>query len=223
MLLAPFARLMYFGQMFALPLFVLLAWEKRGWAARALLSAALLVNPGWLLLKLWTMQPEASAANRESARLQRVLAAELRDPAVRRVYLVNDVVGAYGSRAFLRMAAARAGRDDLTVRVASSMGRPFAFAGAAGEPVRFEARGGVLRVASRCGPRCDFSFPGVLPEDRARLGVPGVIRYQRVAEREIVIDIPDAARGDWLVVGYDPAAPGPRVLKPGGAWRAASP
>ena len=217
MLLAPYARLMYFGQAFALPLFALLAW----YSARFLVYAGLLASPAWLLASVLAMQPGLAAANRASADLQRVLAAELRDPSVRRVYLVNDVTGVYGSLAQLRMAAARAGRSDVALRVAGSMGRSFTDRAAAGEPVRFTLGGDALRIETRCRDACDFSFPGVLPENQSRLGVPGVIRYERVEPRHLVVAVPDVSRGDWRVIGFDPSGPPrPRVLRPGAAaWR----
>jgi hypothetical protein len=215
-LLAPVPRMLYFGQMFTLPLFAHVLPARRA-AARALAALALVAGPAWLLGSVAAAQPGLVAANRESAALQRVLAGALRDPRVRRVYLVGDVVGDYGALALLRVSLLRAGRPDVTPRVVSSMGR-FGDERRRGT-MALRRRPGALVVEERCGPGCDFSFPGVAAGDERRLGVPGVIAYPVVEPRRLVAVIPE--RGcDVLLVGFTPAAPGVRVLRPcATAWR----
>ncbi|HEU4562808.1 MAG TPA: hypothetical protein VFS20_33570 [Longimicrobium sp.] len=218
-LLAPVPRMMYFGQMFALPLLVRALPEGRG-AMRAIAGLALLVGPAWLLGSTAAAQPELVAGNRDSARLQRVLAAELRDPRIRRVYLVGDVVGDYGALALVRVAALRAGRPDVAPRVTSSMGR-------FGDDVRrgtmqLRRDGGELVVDQRCGDTCDFSFPGVAPGDEKQLGERGIITYRQVEPRRLVFAIPAAC--DYLLVGFTPAGNGVHVLRPcGTVWHRAAP
>lgn len=223
-LLAPYPRLMYFGQMFALPLFAALLPRGHGGRGRIVLAAmtvlALAVGPLYLLARVAAMQPELARLNRESRAVQAALVEGMRDPAVRRVYLVNDAVGGYGSLALMRIAAHRAGRDDVSLRVTNSMGR-FDADGAPGE-MRALERGGGLDVVQRCAAACDFSFPGVLPENRRRLGAPGVVRYQVLGERSLAFTIPGADRGDLLVVAFDPARGGVWTLgPPEWTWRRA--
>lgn len=217
-ILAPVPRMLYFGQMFTLPLLALALPPRRA-AARALAVLALVAGPLWLLGWMAAEQPALVAANRDSRALQRVLAARLRDPRVRRVYLVGDVVGDYGALALLRGAALRAGRPDVAPRVVSSMGR---FGDDRGRgTMTLRRRGGELVIEQRCGPGCDFSFPGVAPADERRLGVPGVIGYPVVEPRRVVVTIPTHGC-DVLLVGFSPAGPGVHVLPPcGTAWRTA--
>jgi hypothetical protein len=161
-------------------------------------------------------QPEEVARNRESRELQRVLAAELRNPRVHRVYLLSDVVGDYGAAALLQGAVRRAGRAGVTSRVVGSMGR---FADAPRGTMELRRQGGELVVRETCGVACDFSFPGLVAGAEARLGVPGVIDYRTVRPRELTVAIPWASC-DALLVGFTPAAPGVHVLRPcDTAWR----
>ena len=219
MLLAPYARLMYFGQMFALPLFVLLLATPGGRARRlaaAAMVAALLTNPAWSLARMVGMQGDLAARNEQSRALQRTLGDVVRDPAVRRVYLLDDVPGQYGSLAMMRIAALRAGRTDVWLRVVNSMGVTGDWSRRASPPLRITVRGGELRIAARCAAECDFSFPGVLPENRRRLGVEGIVRYERVGDRALDVAIPGASRGDWALVWIDPSDPRRvRVHRPG--------
>ncbi|HEV7588423.1 MAG TPA: hypothetical protein VGO40_09940 [Longimicrobium sp.] len=215
-LLAPVPRMLYFGQMFTLPLFVCVLPSRRV-AARVLAALALLAGPVYLLGRMAAEQPALVAANRDSRVLQRVLAGTLRDPRVRRVYLVGDVVGDYGALALLQVATLRAGRPDVAPRVVSSMGRT----GDAPRRGTMELRRGPgeLVLEQRCGDACDFSFPGLAAGDEAKLGVPGVIAYPVVEPHRLVAAIP--TRGcDVLLVGFTPAAPGVHLLRPcGTAWR----
>lgn len=211
-LLAPEPRMMYFGQMFALPLLVRVLPDRRT-MTRVFAGVALAAGPVWLLASTATAQPRLAAANRESTRLQRVLAAELRDRRVRRVYLVGDVVGDYGALALLRVGANRAGRADVALRVTSSMGR-FGDAAARGT-MALSRSAGELVIDERCGAGCDFFFPGVAAGDERRLGVPGTIAYRVVERRRLVFSIP-AAQCDYLLVGFTPARDGVQVLRPCG-------
>ncbi|HEX9935467.1 MAG TPA: hypothetical protein VGB15_00040 [Longimicrobium sp.] len=218
-LLAPVPRMLYFGQMFALPLLVR-ALPERESASRLLAGLALLAGPAWLLGSTAAAQPGLVAANRDSARLQRVLATELRDPRVRRVYLVGDVVGDYGALALVRVAALRAGRADVAPRVTSSMGR-FGDGWRRGT-MALRREGRELVVDQRCGAACDFSFPGVAAGDERRLGAPGTIVYRVVEPRRLVFAIPVAAC-DYLLVGFTPARDGVHVLRPcGTVWHTVS-
>jgi hypothetical protein len=220
-LLAPEPRMLYFGQMFALPLFAAVLPARRA-AARPLAGLALLAGPLWLLASMAAAQPAEVADNRDSHELQGVLARELRDPRVRRVYLVSGRVGNYGSQALLRGAALRAGRPDVALRVVSSL-RRIGNAPRRGT-MELRRRGGELVVEERCNAAaCDITFPGVPMGDEAKLGVPGVIAYPLVQPHRIVVSIPE--RGcDALLVGFTPAAPGVHVLRPcDSAWRRAAP
>lgn len=214
MLLAPYARLMYLGQMFALPLFVALVWNFPRRMIAPVAAAALLANPAWLGARMMGMQADLAARNEQAKELRRLLASEMRDSTVRRVYLLNDVPGAYGSLAQLRMAALEAGRTDVDLRVVNSMGVFGKLENRALPPVRMTTDGDTLRVSVRCGADCDFSFPGVLPENLGKLGVDGVIRYGRVEPRALDVAIPGASRGDWRVIGFDPSHPRPTVFRP---------
>lgn len=219
-LLAPVPRMLYFGQMFTLPLLASLLPPPRA-LARSLAALALAAGPVWLLGWMAWQQPALVARNRDSAELQRVLAAELRDRRVRRVYLLSDVVGEYGAQALLRGAALRAGRPDVAPRVVASMGR-FGDAPRRGT-LALRRQGGDLVVDERCGAGCDFSFPGLAAGAQAGLGVPGVIAYRAVGPRRLEVAIPWAGC-DALLVGFTPAAPGVHVLRPcGTAWRRAAP
>lgn len=216
-LLAPAPRMMYFGQMFALPLLARVLPDRRDFA-RGLMLPALAVGPLWLLGSMAAAQPGLVAANRDSLRLQRTIAGELRDRHIRRVYLVGDVVGEYGALALLRLAALRAGRADVAPRVTSSMGR-FGDSPRRGT-MQISRAEGELVIEERCGAGCDFSFPGVAPGDERRLGVPRIITYRVVEPRRLVFAIP-AAQCDYLLVGFTPSGGGVRVLRPcGTAWEA---
>ncbi|MFL5383124.1 MAG: hypothetical protein ACJ8GN_11455 [Longimicrobiaceae bacterium] len=216
--LAPEPRMMYFGQMFALPLLAAVLPRPRA-AARALAALSLAAGPAYLLATAAAAQPGLVRGNRESAELQRVLARELRDPRVRRVYLVSDVVGDYAGLALLRGAALHAGRPDVGVRVVNTMVRL-----APGErrgTLALRARGEELVLDERCGAGCKLVFPGVGAGDEARLGEPGVIAYRVVALDRVVAAIPE--RCGALLVGFTPAAPGVHVLRPcDTAWRRVS-
>jgi len=215
-LLAPVPRMLYFGQMFALPLFAHVLPSRRA-AGRTLAALALVAGPAWLLASVATEQPALVAANRDSTALQSLLALRMRMPNVRRVYLVSDAVGDYGALALLRVTLLRAGRADVAPRVVSSMGR-FGDESRRGT-MALRRRGGELVAEERCGAGCDFSFPGLAAGDEARLGVPGVIAYPVVEPRRLVFVIPE--RGcDALLIGFSPAAPGVHELWPcGTAWR----
>jgi hypothetical protein len=212
--LAAFPRLMYFGQVFALPLLAAVLPSPRGRGGLVTLSLvvlALLAGPAWVVVRMSAMQGGLEALNRDGRATRAAAVRALRDPSIERLYLVNDVAGTYGAHALLQLAAAEAGRGGVALRVTNSMGR-LAPGGARGTTRVFRS-GGDLRVVMTCGAGCDFSFPGVLPEDRARLGIPGVIHYERVANRELVFTIPNAARGDAALVVLDPALPGARVFR----------
>jgi hypothetical protein len=239
-LVAPVPRMLYFGQMFTLPLFAMLLPPRaltlplRGGpspklrerdfgslrsrvAVRAITVVALLVGPAWLLGSALAAQRDEVARNRDSRELQRVLAAELRDHRVHRVYLVSDMVGDYGSLALLQAAALGAGRTDVAARVVASMGR-FGDAPRRGT-LELRRRGSELVMVEQCGSGCDFSFPGLVAGAEAKLGVPGVIDYRAVQPRRLEVAIPWAAC-DALLVGFTPAAPGVHVLRPcDTAWR----
>jgi hypothetical protein len=217
-LLAPLPRMLYFGQMFALPLFAALLPRRRA-LSRPLAALALLAGPVWLLGWTAADQPTQVVVNRDSRDLQRAIEAGVRDPRVRRVYLVSDAVGDYAALALLQTATLRAGRPDVEPRVVNSMGR----VGRATRRGTLEMRrsGGELVIDQRCGERCDFAFPGLLAGEESRLGVPGVIDYRVVEPRRLVVAIPE--RGcDALLIGFTPAAPGVHVLRPcDTAWRRA--
>lgn len=212
-LLAPAPRMLYFGQMFALPLLAALLPSSRA-LARGLAVMATLAGPVWLLGRIAADQPSQVAANEDSRQLQLVLRADLHDPRIRRVYLMSDAVGDYGALALLRAAALNAGRPDVEPRVINSMGR-FGDSPRRGS-IELRRSAGELVIDQRCGPGCDFSFPGLWAGDEARLGVPGVIDYRVVEPRRLVVAIPERAC-DALVVGFTPSSDGVRTLRPCGA------
>lgn len=212
-LLAPAPRMLYFGQMFALPLFAALLPSSRA-LARGLAVLATLAGPVWLLGRIAADQPAQVAANEDSRQLQLVLRADLHDPRIRRVYLMSDAVGDYGALALLRTAALNAGRPGVEPRVINSMGR-FGDSPRRGS-IELRRSAGELVIDQRCGSGCDFSFPGLWAGDEVRLGVPGVIDYRVVEPRRLVVAIPERAC-DALVVGFTPSSDGVRALRPCGA------
>ncbi|MBV9108234.1 MAG: hypothetical protein JO306_02380, partial [Gemmatimonadetes bacterium] len=247
LLLAPAPRMLYFGQMFALPLLALVLPERReevraaGQSAAAeapqdaharpyegnkvrsaspltlaVVAVSLIVGPVATLWRMGAMQFSLAAANRDSYAVQAAIRDVLRDPSVRRVYLLNDVIGDYSALAMLQSIALDAGRGDVALRVVNSMGRF-----GKGTPGRIAIRvaGDSAAVTEQCAASCDFSFPGVLPRDLPKLG-DRAIAYRRVAPHELEVRIPAAPR-DFALVGFDPSAPGVHVLGPRDtAWHA---
>jgi hypothetical protein len=242
LLLAPAPRMLYFGQMFALPLLALVLprgreadrvsdraaqsqappgsharpYMVRSWPriTLALATVALIVGPAATLARMAAMQPSITASNRDSHAVQAAIRGVLADRSVHRVYLLNDVTGDYGALAMLQSLALDAGRGDVALRVVNSMGR---FGDGAPGRVSVRVAADSAAVTEQCAASCDFSFPGVLPEDLPKLGDRG-IAYRRVAPRELEIRIPAAPR-DFALVGFDPSAPGVHVLGPqDAAW-----
>ena len=231
-------RFMYFGQALLLPLLVLtltmLDLPLRRNAGRLSARAAvvvllILLGPVYFLAQAALSQPAQVASNREAAALERAVHAELSDPGVRRLYLLNarrdyGLVG-------LQFYAARQGRRDVRLMVVNSMlGDKTADAETAG--VSFARRGDMLDVEVRIGANQSM-FGYVTRDDLRRLQAATAVRYDRITEvstnawgkqyitqREVRFGIPDAGRLDYAVVGFDPARPGIHVYEPRAmVWR----
>jgi hypothetical protein len=153
-------------------------------------------------VRLAASQPRRVAENRAAAALAGALTAELRDPTLRRLYLLNDEVGWYGAAALLRVTAARAGRPDVVLRTIDTLG-----GSGRGGTLVLRTVAGALRLEQRCGDGCDFVFPGVPLGGERWLGVPGLVGYPVVESHRLVVEIPSGAC-DFAVVGFSPAAPG---------------
>jgi hypothetical protein len=223
-------RFMYLGQTLLLPLLVaaLVRLQLTRWQGRRLLrrarpaAAALLVviGPVHLLTQSLLSQRELVAENDQANAIQVAAAQQLRDPAVHRLYLVN---AAYQLVA-LQFVAAREGRRDVVLRVVDPVG----YHPAPNEPgvgTSFRLKRDVLEVRVRLGTS-QFGFGYVTRQGLDRLRTAKEISYgpitelgtnawgkQQVKQKVLVFSIPDADRGDYAVVGFDPAVPGVHVYK----------
>lgn len=183
--LAPEARFMYFGQMFTLPLlFYMLApaWDIPHGARRGLVTAVfllfILLNPVYLFFFSLPKQQNAMLFTQQASReLQAALLEELRDPQLRRVYLLNNLTSPYAGLAELQLIAARSGRDDVQLRVVNSLaGYNPTHLPTAGTGVQFAIQQDQLCVTTRIEQQT-FDFAGTSALDLDQLGMPGIIDY----------------------------------------------
>jgi hypothetical protein len=225
-------RFMYFGQALLLPLLVT-ALARIGvtrWRGRRLgslvrpgaLILLVVIGPVYLLAQLLLSQQFWVAQNQQSEAIQAGVAQQLRDPAVRRLYLVN---AAY-HRVALEFVAAREGRRDVLLRVVDPLGyQPTPHEDGVG--TSFRLNDDRLRVHIRLAPGQQFMFGYVTREALRRLEASEEVEYgpitelgttawgkQYVTQDELTFSIPHADRTDYAVVGFDPLVSGIHVYKP---------
>ncbi|MDB4907289.1 MAG: hypothetical protein JWO05_2073 [Gemmatimonadetes bacterium] len=208
--LAPFVRLLYLSQAFAL--LALVASVPRlatGRASRALVPIAALsfvvLGPLTLARVLWRDRTVERARNGDAAALRASARRLLADSTTRRLYLLNDRVGEQGTQAMLAIAAHEAGREGVTLRVIDALQSE------TGNPQgTLDVGSSVdsLRIAMRCTSDCSIAFPGTPAGSTTRLGAPGIITYRGTSATDMVALIPRFSAGDAAVFGWDPHDPG---------------
>lgn len=254
-LLVPFARFMYFGQMLCLPIFVYavsrlnrdIRSNYQKFLAIGVLIVALLINPVYSFYKLRVSQEEYVTYNLYAREFQSVLSEEIKNSKVQRLYLINDIIGTYGSLSQLKYLAALAGRKDVTLRVVNSLGCDLKVVNSLGcynpnspvegEGVEVKTVNNQLLVSIQVGEGESLDFPSVPPENFAKLGVKGLISYDFEGQlknyapgpkelqplKKMTVSIPDASRNDYLLIGFDPSRPGVHILRPNDSkWQVAS-
>ncbi|MDJ0707542.1 MAG: hypothetical protein QNJ46_30065, partial [Leptolyngbyaceae cyanobacterium MO_188.B28] len=243
-------RFTYFSQMFVFPLFVYALSKYMGdfsgrsssrpsaktwrqnwtkiWVA-PLLAASIVVGPLYASFDLASKQPDLAAENLYTRQLTDTLIQGIKDPNISRVYLINDVTTRFGSLSYLKMVAAMADRKDLTVRVINSIKGYNPDSATEGEGVQVQRVDDELQIANRLGPDEVFFFPGVAQSNLQQLGVglEEIISYSNrdtfQQTKTLRVSIPHASRNDYLLIGFDPGAPGIHLLTPNDdAWRAAA-
>jgi hypothetical protein len=223
-------RFMYLGQALLLPLLVAVLvrfqprWRPsrrlRTWVGPGVAALLVVIGPLHLLTQSLLSQRELVAENHQAEAIQIAVAQQLRDPAVQRLYLVN---AAYQLVA-LQFIAAREGRRDVVLRVVDPVGyHPAPVEHGVG--TFFRRRRDALEVRVQLGSS-QFGFGYVTRQGLHRLRASKEISYgpitelgtnawgkQYVKQKVLVFSIPDADRGDYAVVGFDPAVPGVHVYK----------
>jgi hypothetical protein len=221
-------RFMYFGQTLMVPLLVgavyLLHRERVLSRAGLSLVVAVLVlaSPLALLAQSRAEQMERVQQNSSAREFQAAALSLLGDPGLRRLYLVN---ARDEGLAALEMLAAQAGRDEVALRVVTTLSGPTTAADpAVGTTV--SRQGSALRIDTRYG-RGQRPFGYVTPEGLRRLQASDAVAYgpiarlrtnpwgkQEVDQESLSVTLPDADRFDYALVGFDPRTEGVHVYKP---------
>ncbi|MEK8015402.1 MAG: hypothetical protein VSS75_000940 [Candidatus Parabeggiatoa sp.] len=227
--LHPGQRFMYFGQMFSIPLLIYTlsrCYDVKKivikYLAYAVLIAFVLLNPIYLFFSKLPMQrSEIITMNQASTQLQEVLRDELKSQQIKRVYLLNDITGHYAALTQLRFIAALANREDLQLRFVNSIIRhEISPLQKATEGVIVEKREADLCVTTRIDEE-QFFFGSVGLHQIEKLGIAGIIQYEfwkmpTASWEDIKVMtacIPNAAKNDILLIGFDPAESGVHVWK----------
>lgn len=222
-------RFMYFGQMFSIPLLIYSLSRfydvKKSYIkylAYVVLIAFVLLNPIYLFFSKLPMQrSEMITINESSTQLQEILLNELKNDKIKKIYLFNEITGHYAALAQLHFIAALANRKDLQFRVVNSMLRyeisPLL---KANEGVTVEKRKNDLCVTTKIDEE-QFFFGNVKQHQIEKLGIVGIIRYEfgKVHKaswedmKVMTVCIPNVAKNDLLLIGFDPAESGVHVWK----------
>lgn len=229
-------RFMYFEQALLLPVLVALLGRLDTPRPQRHLSGGVLsvgfvvlliaIGPGYFLTRHLLEQPALVRDNRTAASLEAAITDQLRDPGVKRLYLLNAPLTLRPGIPALEFLAALDRRTDVKLRVVDTLD------GAPGKPdstvpgVRLTPQGTRLKVTIRIGPGQQL-FSGIDPRQLRRLGDPDLLTYEpitavattvwgrsMVVQTHLVAYIPDAVRGDYVLVGLDPSEPGVHVSKP---------
>jgi hypothetical protein len=233
-------RFMYFGQTLMVPLLVGIvhALYREGALStarlRVLVVALIVASPLALLAQLVGSQAERVRENDVARELQAAVLTQLRDPTLRRLYLVN-MPPYHGMAAMLEILAAQAGRHDVASRVVTTLsGATRVATPSAGTTVT--RQGNELQVDTRYGPE-QRPFEYVTPEDIRRLQASNAVTYgpitrlrrntwgkQEVDQDSFSVTIPDADRLDYALVGFDPGSDVVHVYTPSSdRWQRFSP
>lgn len=239
LLLDPAPRFLYFGQMFSLPLFVYaistffksshLQADLKRTIILCTFAVSILINPFFFFTTIADNQEKLVESNALSTQLQNVVSKEIRSSDIRRVYLLNDVTGRFGSLSQLKMLASIANRDDLTLRVVNNLDNYDPNSSGKDEGVQVQLLNDELLVSVKVGEE-KFDFMGANKAELDKLGVKGLISYHNVKsqlvrslwgfkgyvinQKEMTISIPNASRNDYLLVGFDPGKSGVHIFKP---------
>ncbi|MGB0383294.1 MAG: hypothetical protein ACPGWR_00595 [Ardenticatenaceae bacterium] len=226
-------RFMYFGQMFSIPLLIVVIapyFESDRVYARCLVLVACIIfmflNPIYLFASKLPMQrSEFLTIHKNSIHLQTNLLNELHDPQLRRVYLLNDTTGYYSALAQLHLITAQSTRDDLQLRVINSIiGFDPSPSANTTEGVEFAIKEDHLCITTSIEEET-FHFAGGGLTALDRLGIPGLIDYEFEKEMKSTSEeikrftacIPDVTQNDILLIGFDPSKPGMHI------WRSTQP
>lgn len=220
-------RFMYFGQMFSIPLLIYTLsrfYEVNKIFIKSLvfvvLIAFILLNPIYLFFSKLPMQrSEMITMNHASTQLQEILLNELKNDKIKRVYLFNDITGHYAALAQLHFIAALTNRKDLQLRVVNSMLRyEISPLPKVNEGVTVEKRRDDLCVTTRIDEEL-FFFGSVGLHQIEKLGIVGIIQYEfgevhKASWEDMKVMtacIPNVAKNDILLIGFDPAESGVHV------------
>lgn len=244
-ILVPFARFMYLGQMISLPIFVYVVsqfyrksrnnYQKR--LVTIIIIIALLINPVYSVYRWTNNQEQYVPLNHYAKQFQHVLSEEIKNPKIDRIYLINDIVGINGSLSQLKYLTSLANRQDITLRVVNFLEGYHPHDSVAGEGVQVELRNESLFVSIQLGKDERLDFPSVPPENLVNLGVNGLIQYDFEGQlkhdtpdthkteplKKLTVSIPHVSRKDYLLIGFDPSQPGVHILRPNDTkWHLAS-
>jgi hypothetical protein len=230
-------RFMYFGLALLLPFLVLTLVRARAhWRGERppslpeKLTVALLIVVGPLYFVAQTVlaQPTLVRANRTTADLQRVILLELRNPELRRLYLVDAPPTLTPGMPALEFLAALSNRENVALRVVNTFDDDADGHRPGGQCVELRLEGDRLTGTIQIGPSQHLFGAGVLtPSSASRLGQPGILTYApvtqlsrtawgtwEVVQTSLTFYIPHAARRDYAVVGLDPGEPGVHSVEP---------
>jgi len=220
-------RFMYFGQMFSIPLLIYTLsrfYEVNKIFIKSLvfviLIAFILLNPIYLFFSKLPMQrSEVITMNQASTQLQEILLNELKNDKIKRVYLFNEITGHYAALTQLHFIAALTNRKDLQLRVVNSMLRyEISPLPKINEGVTFEKRTENLCVITKIDEE-QFFFGNVKSHQIEKLGIVGIIQYEfgeahKTSWEDMKVMtacIPNVAKNDILLIGFDPAESGVHV------------
>jgi hypothetical protein len=230
-------RFMYFGQTFMAPLLVgavCLLYRERVLSKRSVsLVAAVLVlaSPVGQLAESVSDQTRRVDENTSAREFQAAVLSALRDPRLRRLYVVN---ARDAGQAALEMLTARSRRDDVAARIVTTLSGVTVAAPTVGTTVF--RQGSHLRVDTRYGPG-QRPFGYVTPEGLRRLQASNAVAYgpitglrsnpwgkQEVDQESLMVTLPAADRFDYALVGFDPGRDGVHVYTPASdRWQPFSP
>jgi hypothetical protein len=237
-------RFMYFGQAFTIPLMLavfqelydeaLKKWTPKRWSKSlviALLGTAILIGPVYFLLKTVSRQESLVERNELAGLLRRELDTYFEDPAIKRVYILNDLQG-LGGLAKYRFFRSLHEREDVDLRLINILNGLDANTPSPDEGVNFEQRGNQLRIVTTIGENEQF-FTYLTPEEARNLGVENLISYGPMTEfsqnawgkpifvqKTLEVFIENANILDYVVIGFDPTSSYLHVYLPDeGEWR----
>lgn len=221
-------RFMILGQALLLPLGIWSLYAaSKTFGGRALLRgsipvlmvAMVAVGPMYFFQQGIQRQHELVQTNRINVALESAIVDELRNPRVKRIYLIDAPPTLMPGMSALQFLAARAQRNDVRLRVINTLAGQSVPKAGPQVGVRFEQRGSMLVGTVHVDPSQTL-FGYLTPRDARKLGQIGLISYgpiydfgttawgqSFVEQQSFTFFIPQASRGDFAIVGLDPKDP----------------